>query len=60
MGENNRRMRKNEEMFVSCPPEVESLATPLLVRLKDHKNMVRKILMKGHPKVKWSQIFNNI
>ena len=25
MGENNRRMRKNEEMFLSCPPEVGSL-----------------------------------
>ena len=29
MGENNKRMRKNGEMVLSCPPEVESLATPL-------------------------------
>ena len=28
MGENNRRMRKTEEMLLSCPPKVESLATP--------------------------------
>ena len=33
MGENNRRMRKNEEMFLSCPPEVESLATHLFTLL---------------------------
>ena len=26
---NNRKMGQNEEMFLSCPPEVESLATPL-------------------------------
>ena len=32
MEENNRRMRKNEEMFLSCPPEVENLATPLFLR----------------------------
>ena len=31
MEENNRGMRTNEEMFLSCPPEVESLATPLMV-----------------------------
>ena len=30
MGASNRRMRKNEEMFLSCPPEVESLAAPLV------------------------------
>ena len=33
MGENKRRMRKNEEMFLSCPPEVASLATPLVTHL---------------------------
>ena len=27
-GENNRRMRKNEEIFLVCPPEVKSLSTP--------------------------------
>ena len=26
-------MRKNEEMFLSCPPEVESLATPLRISM---------------------------
>ena len=30
VGENDRRMRKNEKMFLSSPPNVESLATPLL------------------------------
>ena len=29
MGENNRRMSKNEEIYLSYPPEVESLATPM-------------------------------
>ena len=29
MGKNKRRMRKNEEMFLICPPEVASLATTL-------------------------------
>ena len=29
IGENRRRMRKIKEMVLSCPPEVESLATPL-------------------------------
>ena len=29
MGENNRRIRENEEIFLSCPPEVESLDRPL-------------------------------
>ena len=28
MGENNRRIRKNEKMFFSYPPKVESLAVP--------------------------------
>ena len=28
IGENNRRMRKTEQMFLSCPPEVDSLAMP--------------------------------
>ena len=30
--ENNRRMRKNERIFLSCPPEVESLAAVLPTR----------------------------
>ena len=30
MGENNRRMRNNWEMFLSCPPQVESMPMPLI------------------------------
>ena len=29
MGDNDRRMGKNEELFLSCPPKVDSLATSL-------------------------------
>ena len=32
IGENDRRMSKHEEMFLSCPCKVESLATPLISR----------------------------
>ena len=34
MKENNRRMRNNKEIFLSCPPEVASLATPLESTIK--------------------------
>ena len=40
MRENNRRMRKNEEMFLFCPPEVECLATPLRIHENRKKNVV--------------------
>ena len=43
MGENNRRMGENEEMFLSCKPEIESLATLLFYPpgLKSNRGILR-------------------
>ena len=37
---NNRRMRNNKEIFLSCPPEVASLATPLVADCTKTQNKV--------------------
>ena len=44
MGENNRKMSKNEEMLLTCPPEFESLATPLMDQVQKSVEFVLKFI----------------
>ena len=61
MGENDRRMKKSEEMFLSCPPKTGSLAMPLLSNYKKvHKTIITWVLLQNNLVYPKAHLFTTI